>query len=44
MIIMVSVGMIFAILQEAIYLIHNRRVKQGKVQSQDGISAIVYVP
>ena len=31
MIIMVAVGMFFALLQIAIYTIHNRRVAQGKI-------------
>ena len=30
MIIMVSVGMVFALLQVSIYVVHNRRVAQGK--------------
>ncbi|TID04925.1 putative transporter [Colletotrichum higginsianum] len=43
MIIMVSVGMAFALLQEAVYFVHNRRVAQGKHTSKDGSEPYVYV-
>ncbi|KFA80669.1 hypothetical protein S40288_01746 [Stachybotrys chartarum IBT 40288] len=44
MIIMVSVGLIFASIQELIYVAHNRRVKEGKVEGKDGKPPMVYVP
>ncbi|KAF9873573.1 major facilitator superfamily transporter [Colletotrichum karsti] len=43
MIIMVSVGMSFAILQELVYFVHNRRVAQGKHKPKDGSEPYVYV-
>ncbi|OLN81966.1 putative transporter YIL166C-like protein 11 [Colletotrichum chlorophyti] len=43
-IIMVSVGMAFAILQVAIYTVHNRRVAQGKHIPPKGEAARIYVP
>ncbi|WQF78424.1 Putative major facilitator superfamily, MFS transporter superfamily [Colletotrichum destructivum] len=43
MIIMVSVGMTFALLQEAVYFVHNRRVAQGKHTPKDGSEPYVYV-
>ncbi|KAL2880854.1 hypothetical protein SGCOL_003881 [Colletotrichum sp. CLE4] len=43
MIIMVSIGMAFALLQEAVYLVHNRRVAQGKHRPKDGSEPYVYV-
>ncbi|WYZ34315.1 hypothetical protein EsH8_I_000591 [Colletotrichum jinshuiense] len=43
MIIMVSVGMAFALLQEAVYFVHNRRVAQGKHTPKDGSEPYVYV-
>ncbi|KAI8287424.1 hypothetical protein K4K60_012519 [Colletotrichum sp. SAR11_57] len=42
MIIMVSVGMAFALLQELVYFVHNRRVAQGKHKSKDGSEPYVY--
>ena len=42
MIIMVSVGTVFA-LQMVIYIVHNRRVAQGK-RPKDGSAPIVYTP
>ncbi|KJK75129.1 hypothetical protein H634G_09475 [Metarhizium anisopliae BRIP 53293] len=44
MIIMVSVGIVFAALQEAIYIIHNRRVAQGKNRGRNGSPPMIYVP
>ncbi|KAH7304683.1 major facilitator superfamily domain-containing protein [Stachybotrys elegans] len=43
MIIMVSFGAIFAIIQETIYLVHNRRVAEGKVKRSDGNPPMKYV-
>nr|XP_036579614.1 major facilitator superfamily transporter [Colletotrichum truncatum]KAF6787222.1 major facilitator superfamily transporter [Colletotrichum truncatum] len=43
MIIMVSVGMAFALLQELVYFIHNKRVAQGKHRPKDGSKPYVYV-
>ncbi|OLN94298.1 putative transporter YIL166C-like protein 4 [Colletotrichum chlorophyti] len=43
MIIMVSVGMVFALLQETVYFVHNRRVLQGKHKPKDGSEPYVYV-
>lgn len=43
MIIMVSVGMAFALLQEAVYILHNRRVAQGKHSDKDGSESYIYV-
>ncbi|KAF6833982.1 inner membrane transport protein yfav [Colletotrichum musicola] len=43
MIIMVSVGMAFALLQELVYFVHNRRVAQGKHKPKDGQEPFLYV-
>ncbi|TDZ37979.1 putative transporter [Colletotrichum trifolii] len=43
MIIMVSVGMAFALIQESVYFVHNRRVSQGKHTSEDDSEPYVYV-
>ncbi|TDZ39392.1 putative transporter [Colletotrichum spinosum] len=43
-IIMVSVGMGFAILQVIIYTVHNKRVAQGKHRAPDGEVPRIYVP
>lgn len=43
MIIMVSVGMAFALLQELVYFVHNRRVAQGKHKPKDGLEPFLYV-
>ncbi|KAI3541126.1 major facilitator superfamily transporter [Colletotrichum filicis] len=43
MIIMVSIGMAFALLQEAVYVLHNRRVAQGKHRPKDGSEPYIYV-
>ncbi|KAK7520318.1 inner membrane transporter yfaV [Phyllosticta citriasiana] len=42
-IIMVAVGMMFAILQVAIYAVHNRRVAQGKHKPPAGEALRIYV-
>jgi hypothetical protein len=44
MIIMVSVGIASALAQIVIYVVHNRRVAQGKHQARDGSAPMVYVP
>lgn len=43
MIIMVSVGIVGAIIQIIIYLVHNKRVAEGK-HHQDEYGARIYVP
>ncbi|KAK5653409.1 hypothetical protein OQA88_8894 [Cercophora sp. LCS_1] len=43
-ILMVTVGIIFASLQIAIYVVHNRRVAQGKIQSKNGVPPQIYIP
>ncbi|KAF9878284.1 alternative sulfate transporter [Colletotrichum karsti] len=43
-IIMVSVGMAFAMLQVVIYTVHNKRVAQGKYKPKDGEIPRIYVP
>ncbi|KAK1766601.1 major facilitator superfamily domain-containing protein [Phialemonium atrogriseum] len=43
-IIMVSVGIVFAALQIVVYVVHNRRVAQGKHQEKDGSESMIYVP
>ncbi|KAK4183024.1 putative transporter [Podospora australis] len=44
-IIMVAVGILFALLQVGIYVVHNRRVAQGKIKpGKDGLEPQVYVP
>ncbi|KAK2015408.1 inner membrane transporter yfaV [Colletotrichum eremochloae] len=43
MIIMVSVGMAAALFQEAVYVVHNRRVAQGKSKPKDGSEPYVYI-
>lgn len=44
MIIMVSVGIASALAQIVIYVVHNKRVAQGKHQPKDGLPPMVYVP
>jgi hypothetical protein len=44
MIIMVSVGMVFAMLQMAVYIVHNKRVSEGKIKAEDGEEPIIYTP
>lgn len=43
-IIMVSVGMFFAIIQEVVYLVHNARVRSGKHVTKDGSPPYIYIP
>ncbi|WYZ43432.1 hypothetical protein EsH8_VI_001131 [Colletotrichum jinshuiense] len=43
-IIMVSVGMAFAILQVVIYTVHNKRVAQGKHKAPPGEVPRIYIP
>ncbi|KAF6795885.1 transporter YIL166C-like protein 11 [Colletotrichum sojae] len=43
-VIMVSVGMAFAILQVVIYTVHNRRVAQGRHKPPPGEAPRMYVP
>ncbi|KAI5860964.1 inner membrane transporter yfaV [Durotheca rogersii] len=42
MIIMVSIGMVFAIIQVIVYTVHNRRVAEGKHTSSDGEEPMIY--
>ncbi|KPM45288.1 hypothetical protein AK830_g1295 [Neonectria ditissima] len=44
MIIMVSVGMVSAIVQLGIYVVHNKRVAQGKHQAVNGVAPMIYTP
>ncbi|KAF3357629.1 Putative phosphate permease [Verticillium dahliae VDG1] len=44
MIIMVSVGMVFAVIQDVVYVVHNRRVRSGKHKTKDGSEPYIYVP
>jgi hypothetical protein len=44
MIIMVSVGIASASLQVAIYVVHNKRVAEGKIKPKDGSPPMIYVP
>lgn len=44
LIIMVAVGIVFAALQVVIYVVHNKRVAEGKHTTKDGDEAIIYVP
>lgn len=44
MIIMVSVGIASAAIQIVVYVVHNRRVAQGKHQTKDGSEPMIYVP
>jgi hypothetical protein len=41
---MVSVGIAFAALQVIIYVIHNKRVAQGKHKDKDGAEPMLYTP
>lgn len=42
---MVSAGIFFALMQIGIYVVHNRRVAEGKVKpGRDGEEPQVYVP
>ncbi|KAJ5172375.1 hypothetical protein N7492_004968 [Penicillium capsulatum] len=44
MIIMVSVGIASAAIQITVYIVHNRRVAQGKHQAKDESGPMIYVP
>ncbi|KAI0147162.1 inner membrane transporter yfaV [Xylariaceae sp. FL1272] len=44
MIIMVAVGMVFALLQIGIYRVHNRRVAQGRYKASPDAEPRIYVP
>ncbi|ROT35794.1 inner membrane transport protein yfaV [Sodiomyces alkalinus F11] len=44
LIIMVSLGMFFAIVQKVVYIVHNRRVRSGKHKTKDGSPPYIYVP
>lgn len=44
MIIMVTVGMVAAAVQMAVYIIHNKRVREGKHVPKDGSPPMVYTP
>lgn len=41
---MVAVGIVFAGLQIVIYVVHNKRVADGKHKTKDGEEPIIYVP
>ncbi|KAK4159569.1 putative transporter [Cladorrhinum sp. PSN259] len=44
-IIMVSVGILFAIFQVVIYVVHNRKVREGKIKTdEEGEEPQIYVP
>lgn len=43
MIIMVSIGIASALVQIAVYVVHNRRVAQGKHVPKDGSPPLVHV-
>lgn len=44
MIIMVSVGIASVLVQIIVYVVHNRRVAQGKHRPKDGSVPMVYFP
>ena len=44
MIIMVSIGIASAAVQVIVYVVHNRRVAQGKHRPKDGSEPMVYFP
>lgn len=44
MIIMVSIGIASALVQIIVYVVHNRRVAQGKHRPKDGSEPMVYFP
>jgi hypothetical protein len=44
MIIMVSVGMVAAAVQMAVYIVHNKRVREGKHVTKDGSPTMIYTP
>lgn len=39
---MITVGIVFALLQIAIYVVHNRRLDQGKYVTKDGKEPMRY--
>ena len=41
---MVMVGIVFAALQIVVYVVHNRRVRQGKHKPRNGEEPQIYVP
>lgn len=41
-IIMVSLGMLFAIIQDGVYFVHNRRVRNGQHRPKDGSAPYIY--
>ncbi|KAL2212785.1 MFS general substrate transporter [Sarocladium strictum] len=44
MIIMVSIGMVAAAVQMAVYIVHNKRVRDGKHATKDGLPPMIYTP
>lgn len=44
MIIMVSLGIVFAGIQVAGYVVHNKRVAQGKHKSEGKEAPMIYTP
>jgi hypothetical protein len=45
MIILVTCGIVLAAVQEAVYIIHNKHVKEGKGRSVNGeVEPRIYVP
>ncbi|KAH6645227.1 major facilitator superfamily domain-containing protein [Truncatella angustata] len=43
-IVMVSVGIVFAAMQIVVYVIHNRRVIEGKQVSTNGLKHVIFTP
>ena len=43
MVIMVTVGMVAAVVQMAVYAVHNKRAREGKHASNDDKSPQIYV-
>jgi hypothetical protein len=39
---MVSLGMLFAIIQDGVYFVHNRRVRNGQHRPKDGSEPYIY--
>lgn len=39
---MVSLGMLFAIIQDIVYYVHNKRVRDGRHQTKDGSPPYIY--
>lgn len=44
MIIMVSLGFVFAGIQVGVYVVHNRRVAEGKHTSKGNSEPMIYTP